>query len=106
MNAVAEGLEESKQYISQLIDLQLDLASQAEKKVFEWIPAVDYTEDIYQRVEAIASPKMAAILSIAGKQDRNTAEEEALAATIAELGIAEDDAVHDPDTFPFLAEPQ
>ncbi|HLV89847.1 MAG TPA: polyribonucleotide nucleotidyltransferase, partial [Acidimicrobiia bacterium] len=90
-DAVAEGLEESKQYISQLIDLQNELVAKAGQKEFEWTPAVDYTDDIYQRVEVIASPKIDQVIQIAAKQERNAAEEEALAATIAEMGVAEDD---------------
>ncbi len=91
--AVAEGLEQSKQYIAQLIDLQTQLASQAEAKSFEWTPAVDYSDEMYSRVESFAGPRVASVLTIAGKSERKDAEEEALAATIAELGLAEDDAV-------------
>src|SRR5690606_22318219 len=36
--AVSQGLQESKQYIAQLIDLQLELASKVEPKSFEWSP--------------------------------------------------------------------
>ena len=92
-DAVAQGLEESKQYIAALIDLQLELASTVEKKPFEWEPAVDYTDEVLDRVEAIAGARIASVFSIDGKQERKDAEAEALDATIAELGLAEDDAV-------------
>ncbi|HEX6946726.1 MAG TPA: polyribonucleotide nucleotidyltransferase [Acidimicrobiia bacterium] len=90
-DAVAEGLEAAKEYISQLIDLQNELVAKVGKKDFEWTPALDYTEELYQRVEAVAGPKIANVITIAAKQERNAAEDEALAATIAEMGVAEDD---------------
>ncbi len=89
--AVAQGLEESKQYIAALIDLQLELASEVEKKPFLWEPAVDYTDEILEKVESIARPKVESVLAITAKQERNQAEEEALEATIVELGLPEDD---------------
>nr|PZN34706.1 MAG: polyribonucleotide nucleotidyltransferase [Actinomycetota bacterium] len=89
--AVAEGIEQAKPYIAQLIDLQNELVAKAGKKDFEWVPAVDYTEDVYQRVEAVAAPKIANVITIAAKQERNEAEKVALEDTVAELGIAEDD---------------
>jgi polyribonucleotide nucleotidyltransferase len=89
--AVAEGLEAAKPYIAQLIDLQKELASQVEPKSFEWSPVVDYSDDVYGRVEAIVSGRMAAILEIPGKADRQLAEQEALDALLSEMGIADDD---------------
>src|SRR5690606_10998008 len=65
--AVAEGIEQAKPYIAQLIDLQNELAAKAGKKDFEWVPAVDYTEDVYQRVEVVAAPKIANVITIAAK---------------------------------------
>jgi polyribonucleotide nucleotidyltransferase len=89
--AVAQGLEESKQYIGQLIDLQAELVSKVEIRPFEWSPVVDYTDDIYGRVEAAASDRIAAVLEIPGKHDRQDAEAEAIDNVIAGLNIAEDD---------------
>ena len=89
--AVAQGLEESKGYISEMIDMQLELASKVEIRDLEWPSAVDYSDEIYQKVETAASAKIGPVLDIAGKHERQTAETEALEATIAELGIAEDD---------------
>ena len=89
--AVARGLEESKQYISDMIDMQLELASKAEIRDVEWPIAVDYSDEIYQRVEAVAAPKLGPVLEIAGKHERQVAEAEARESTIVELGIAEDD---------------
>jgi polyribonucleotide nucleotidyltransferase len=89
--AVARGLEESKQYIAELIDLQEQLARGADPRQFEWSPVVDYSDDIYARVESAASNRIANVLEVAGKQDRLDAEAEAIEAVITELGVPEDD---------------
>ncbi|HXV72878.1 MAG TPA: polyribonucleotide nucleotidyltransferase [Acidimicrobiia bacterium] len=90
-DAVAQGLEESKQYIARLIDLQNELVSKVEVPGFTWEPAVDYSEDILNRVESAASSRIDSVLEIPGKHDRQDAEVEALDAVIAELEVAEDD---------------
>ena len=90
---VAGGLEESKHYISQLIDLQLEMASQVEIPEVEWPLAVDYTEEMRSRVSEMATTKIAELIRLPGKQERNNAEAAALQEVIAELGIAEDDSV-------------
>jgi polyribonucleotide nucleotidyltransferase len=88
---VSEGLEQAKSHIAQLIDLQNELVSQIEVPEFSWTPAFDYSEDVYARVEAAASARIPSVLEIAGKHERLDAEEEALEAVIAELGVEEDD---------------
>ena len=90
-DAVAQGLEEAKTYIGELIALQAELASQVEIREVEWPVVTEYSDEMYEKVEAIAAPKMGAVLSIAGKHERQDAEKEALASTVADLGIAEDD---------------
>ncbi len=90
--AVARGLEESKTYLSALIDAQLDLRKQVEIAAVEWPTVEDYSSDLYAKVESAAKSKVATVVKIAAKQERNTAEEEALAATLADLGIAPDHA--------------
>jgi polyribonucleotide nucleotidyltransferase len=88
---VVQGLEDSKAYIGQLIDLQNELISQVTKTEIEWPKVVDYSDEIYARVGAIAEPKLASVVTIADKQERNLAQEDAKEATLAELGLAEDD---------------
>jgi polyribonucleotide nucleotidyltransferase len=88
---VVQGLEDSKSYIGQLIDLQNELISQVTKTEVEWPKVVDYSDEIYTRVSAIAEPKLASVVTIADKQERNLAQDEAKEATLAELGLAEDD---------------
>lgn len=91
-DAVAEGLEQAKQYIADLIDLQNELVSKVEVPEFTWTPAVDYGEDIYSRVESAAAERIPAVLEIPGKQDRLNAEAELVEQVISGLGIEEDDA--------------
>ncbi|HVR79752.1 MAG TPA: polyribonucleotide nucleotidyltransferase [Acidimicrobiia bacterium] len=88
---VVQGLEESKTYIGQLIDLQNELTSQVTKTEVEWPQVVDYSDEIYTRVVAIAEPKLSSVVTIADKQERNLAQENVKEATLAELGLAEDD---------------
>jgi len=90
--AVAQGLEATKTHIAGMIDLQLELASQVEIVETEWPVTLDYSDEMYAKVEAAASSPVAAVLEIAGKLERQTAEGEARDAVFAELEIAEDDA--------------
>jgi polyribonucleotide nucleotidyltransferase len=90
-DAVAAGLEEAKEHIGTLIDMQLRLRDAVgEIAEVEWPIVEDYTEDLYARVEAAAEPRLADVITIAGKQERNAAEAEALEAVLAELGLDEE----------------
>ncbi len=89
--AVAQGLDEAKAYIAQMVDLQLEMASSAEIPEDEWPIVVDYSAEMYDRVKTIAAPKIGPVLEIAGKHERQDAEAEAFEATMAELALAEDD---------------
>ncbi len=89
--AVARGLEEAKEHIARLIDLQLELqASVGEIPTVEFPVNLDYSEDLLGRVIEAAAPRLADVVRIAAKRERNAAEDAARAATLAELGIAED----------------
>ncbi len=88
---VARGIEEAKVLIGQFIDLQNELVAQIDIPEVEWPLAVDYTDEIAARVEEIARPKYAGVVTITGKQERNTASEEATEAILAELGIEDED---------------
>jgi polyribonucleotide nucleotidyltransferase len=66
--------------------------SKVEIRDFAWSPVVEYTDDIRGKVEAAASGRVASVLEIAGKHDRQEAEAVALEAVLAEIGLAEDDA--------------
>ena len=49
--SVAAGIEAAKANIGALIDLQLELASEAGREVGEWPTFVEYTDEIYEAVE-------------------------------------------------------
>jgi polyribonucleotide nucleotidyltransferase len=91
-DTVARGLAESKQFIAQMIDLQNELASQVEIPEVEFPMATDHSDDMYNRVESIASSKVADVIKIAGKHERQNAESAARDEVLAELGLPEDDA--------------
>ncbi|MEX2280399.1 MAG: polyribonucleotide nucleotidyltransferase [Acidimicrobiia bacterium] len=91
-DTVARGLEESKQYIGELVDLQNELASKVTKVEVEWPVAIDYTDEIIARVEEIARPKLTEAVRTADKAERKAAEAAAFDATMAELTFADDDA--------------
>ncbi len=89
---VARGLEESKQYIGALCDLQSELASQVEKKHVEWPSQLDYSQDVLDRVKAAAASKLQDVIRIADKQERGDAQDAAQQAVMAEIGLDGEDA--------------
>ncbi|MGA7271291.1 MAG: polyribonucleotide nucleotidyltransferase [Acidimicrobiia bacterium] len=89
--AVAAGLEESKRHIAGVIDLIAELTAKVQIPQTEWPRAVDYTTEMADRVGPVARPKLGEVIRTADKAERKAAEDAALEATIAELGLAEDD---------------
>ncbi len=90
-DVVAAGLEEAKEYIGTLIDMQLQLRDAVgEITEVEWPIVEDYTDDLYERVATAAESRLADVITIAGKQERNTAEAEVLETVLGELGLDED----------------
>jgi polyribonucleotide nucleotidyltransferase len=89
---VARGLEEAKTYIAQLCDLQVSLASKVDKRHVEWPLAVDYTPEIFDKVKASAATKLHDVIRITDKQERNSAQDVAQSAVMAEIGLAAEDA--------------
>ncbi len=67
---VAEGLEAAKKFIKVLCEAQADLAGRAAKETIEFPTFLDYADDVYAAVEALAKDKAAEALTIAGKQER------------------------------------
>ncbi|MDH3250869.1 MAG: polyribonucleotide nucleotidyltransferase, partial [Acidimicrobiia bacterium] len=92
---VANGLELSKQYVGQSIDLQLELASKVEKKAMDWTLTADYAPEMLDRVRSAAESKLADVIRIADKQERKAAQDTAFAATLADLGLDGEDADKD-----------
>ncbi|MDQ1305134.1 MAG: polyribonucleotide nucleotidyltransferase, partial [Actinomycetota bacterium] len=87
---VAEGLEAAKPFIKVLCEAQAALAAQAAKPVRDFPVFPDYAPDAYAAVEALVSDDLAAALTIAGKQERETALDEVKARMVAELAEAFD----------------
>jgi polyribonucleotide nucleotidyltransferase len=88
---VARGLDEAKTYIGESIDLQNELVSQIEKPEADWPLAIDYSDDIYNKVKEVAAPRLESVITIADKKERNQAQDEAEADSFAALALADDD---------------
>ncbi len=90
--ALAQGLQESEQYIKEAIALQLELVEKAggRKTFMEYAKVADYTDAQMGAVTAAGEAKMIDVMSIADKTERGAAEsalrDEVLAAVAAELG--------------------
>ena len=69
---VAEGLEASKPFIAELCRAQQRLADDAAKPVQEFPIFLDYSDEVFEAVEAEVSAEVAGALSIADKQERET----------------------------------
>ena len=82
---VAEGLEAAKVFIRSLCVAQQELAAKAAKPVREFPLFLDYQEDAYGIVEAAAAERLAEVMSIAAKTEREERTEQLLGEVIAEL---------------------
>jgi polyribonucleotide nucleotidyltransferase len=69
---VAEGLEAAKPFIRALCEAQQQVAAQAAKETAEFPIFLDYTEDIYEALASEFSDELAKVLTIAGKQERES----------------------------------
>ncbi|WP_370948224.1 polyribonucleotide nucleotidyltransferase [Amycolatopsis sp. cg5] len=90
--SVAEGLEAAKPFIRVLCEAQQKLAEAAAKPTGEFPVYLAYQDDAFEAVAAIATDDLAAALTIAGKQARDTATDEVKAAVLAKVGIEEGEA--------------
>ena len=82
---VAEGLEASKVFIRTLCEAQIELAKTAAKPVREFPLFLDYQDDAFETVSAAVSDRLAAVMQIAGKTEREEKTEELLATALEEL---------------------
>jgi len=87
---LAEGLEAAKTWIRESVNLQRELVARfvEARGPIQTIPFqtfVDYGEDVFDRVDALASERMAKIITIAEKAERNAATDELTASVVAEL---------------------
>ena len=88
-DVIAGGLEKAKVWIRESIDAQRELVAQAQAAgtitPLEWEPQVDYADEVFARVEAVGTEKLAPVAGITLKADREKAQGEAAKAIIAEL---------------------
>jgi polyribonucleotide nucleotidyltransferase len=83
---IADGLEASKTWIREAIELQRQLVEQAgAKEPIAFESAVDYGEDVWAAVQEAGGAGINDAVSIPGKAERNTALEEAAATINAKL---------------------
>ncbi|MDO9484639.1 MAG: polyribonucleotide nucleotidyltransferase [Actinomycetota bacterium] len=67
---VAQGLEASKTFIRVLCEAQIELAATAAKPTGHFPVFLDYEDDAYEAVAAVASDSVASALKILGKSER------------------------------------
>lgn len=82
---VAQGIEASKPFIKALCDAQAELAAMLPKPVAQFPVFLDYQEDVFEAVEAAAGQRLAEVMSIVGKQERELATEDLKASLHADL---------------------
>jgi polyribonucleotide nucleotidyltransferase len=82
---VAQGIEAAKPFIKALCDAQAELAAQAAKPVEQFPVFLDYQPDVFEAVAGAATDRLKAVMSIAGKAERETSTEELLATIHDEL---------------------
>jgi polyribonucleotide nucleotidyltransferase len=83
---LAAGLEAAKTWIRESIELQRELVAKAgAKPAIPFDLFVDYTEDVYARVESVGADALAKANTITVKAERNAALEEATESILAAL---------------------
>ncbi len=84
---IAEGLEASKTWIRESIDLQNELVEKVggKKPSITFTAQVDYSDDIYAAVAAAGTERLAASQAIADKAERDAAADAARDEIVAEL---------------------
>ncbi|ATG52560.1 polyribonucleotide nucleotidyltransferase [Brachybacterium vulturis] len=82
---VAEGMEASKVFIRSLCVAQQELAVTAAKPVREFPLFLDFQDDAYAAVEAAAGERLAEVMSIAAKTEREERTDQLVAEVTEEL---------------------
>ena len=83
---VAGGLEAAKVFIKQLCEAQIELANAAAKPVKDFPVFLEFEDDAYEAVKAVASAPLAEAMTILHKADREARESEIKADVIDKLG--------------------
>ena len=87
---LAEGLEVAKTWIRESVNLQRELVARFSEargpiEPISFPVNVDYGDDVWARVEEVASERIAKVLTIADKAQRNAATDEVASAVMGEL---------------------
>jgi polyribonucleotide nucleotidyltransferase len=83
---IAEGLESSKTWIRESIELQRELVAKAgTRDPLPFEPQRDYADDVLERVAAVGSDRIEAVTTITAKAERERATAEITAAIVGEL---------------------
>ena len=83
---IAEGLEASKLWISESVQLQRKLLVEAgPKPTMAYEPSRDYGEDVMERVEALGAEQIGKVTTISLKSERDAAMDDATASLIDQL---------------------
>jgi polyribonucleotide nucleotidyltransferase len=90
--ALSAGLDASKAHIKAAIELQQEMLDQVGSKPdLEFVPVVEYSDEIFAAVDKAGRDRIAESQTIAIKADRGEAEAEVLSALIDELADQFDD---------------
>ncbi|WP_277960297.1 polyribonucleotide nucleotidyltransferase [Frigoribacterium faeni] len=94
---VAQGLEAAKPFLKQLVDAQATMAAQAAKEIADYPVFLPYTDEVLKAVTAAAGTELAEVYKIAGKIERQDADD-ALKSRVKDAIAAKVDAGELPDT--------
>ncbi|MFD8528506.1 polyribonucleotide nucleotidyltransferase [Streptosporangium canum] len=83
---VAQGLEASKPFIKVLCEAQSKIAKVAAKATAEYPLFLDYQDDVLEAVTGAVKSELAAALTIAGKQERETELDRVKALALEKVG--------------------
>ncbi len=73
---VAQGLEAAKPFLAQLVKAQAAMAAQASKEIQDYPVFLPYDQATYDAVAALAETELASVYQIAGKVERQNADDE------------------------------
>src|SRR3954463_14424950 len=82
---VASGLEAAKPAIAAVCKAQLELKAKSPKEPLEFPVFLDYDDDVLQAVTTAAENELAEIMTIAGKQERESKTDELKARVVEQL---------------------
>lgn len=85
-SVIAEGLELSKTWIKESIDLQRTLVERhGAKPTMDYVPQIDYSQDIYEAVKEVGLEALSSANAVLGKADRDASLAEASSMIIEKL---------------------